>query len=434
MAKPTLLAKDPQLVRTVVDAVEAQLAETFGRPLTATERLATWFDPNDAMAQRSSMLGVWLIPLAVGAGRRHGTREPLQQAEGAHGLRILRHCLATRLVLDDDGRCTGVEFREGAHQYAADPQRGRIVGRPGPARVVTATREVVVAGGAFNTPQLLMLSGIGPADELRAHGIDVRVDLPGVGANLQDRYEVTVVTRMQHTFDLVTGGAFHPPRPDDPPDPYLADWRTGKGAYTTNGGLLAVVAKSRARARRAGPVPVRAARRVPRLLPRLRRGPRAAPRPPDLGDPQGAHRQPRRHGAVAVGRSDRDAPRSASTTSRRVRTPPGTTSTRWSPGSASPAASPAGSSKLGATELLPGPAVDTDEASQDYVRANAWGHHACGTCAIGPDGDPGGGAGQPVPRARRAGPAGRRRVGVPAHPRLLHRLGRLHGRARRPPT
>ncbi len=63
-------------------------------------------------------------------------------------------------------------------------------GDAGEPREVRATREVVLCGGAFNTPQLLMLSGIGPADELRAHGIDVRVDLPGVGRNLQDRYEV----------------------------------------------------------------------------------------------------------------------------------------------------------------------------------------------------------------------------------------------------
>ena len=57
-------------------------------------------------------------------------------------------------------------------------------------------REVILAGGAFNTPQLLMLSGIGPRDELERHGIAVRVDLPGVGRNLQDRYEIGVVNRM----------------------------------------------------------------------------------------------------------------------------------------------------------------------------------------------------------------------------------------------
>jgi choline dehydrogenase len=51
---------------------------------------------------------------------------------------------------------------------------------------VLAAREVILAGGAFNSPQLLMLSGLGPADQLRRHAIPIKVDLPGVGENLQD--------------------------------------------------------------------------------------------------------------------------------------------------------------------------------------------------------------------------------------------------------
>ena len=72
-------------------------------------------------------------------------------------------------------------------------------------RQVRATREVILAGGAFNTPQLLQLSGIGPADLLRRHKIPVRVDLPGVGANLQDRYEASVVLRMKKDFSSFQG-------------------------------------------------------------------------------------------------------------------------------------------------------------------------------------------------------------------------------------
>ncbi|MEL0110771.1 MAG: GMC family oxidoreductase N-terminal domain-containing protein, partial [Rickettsiales bacterium] len=53
-------------------------------------------------------------------------------------------------------------------------------------------REVLLSGGVFNSPQLLMLSGIGPADHLREHGIEVRHDLPGVGANLQDHLAVSL--------------------------------------------------------------------------------------------------------------------------------------------------------------------------------------------------------------------------------------------------
>jgi choline dehydrogenase len=52
--------------------------------------------------------------------------------------------------------------------------------------------EVILAGGAINTPQLLMLSGVGPADHLAEHGIEVAADLPGVGANLQDHLEVYI--------------------------------------------------------------------------------------------------------------------------------------------------------------------------------------------------------------------------------------------------
>jgi choline dehydrogenase len=67
----------------------------------------------------------------------------------------------------------------------------------GAERQMVATREVILAGGTFNSPQLLLLSGIGPADELRRHGIAVAIDLPGVGENLQDhpcvymKYECT---------------------------------------------------------------------------------------------------------------------------------------------------------------------------------------------------------------------------------------------------
>ena len=75
-------------------------------------------------------------------------------------------------ILIDGGRATGVAYlHRGGHLRA---QAG----------------EVILSGGAINSPQLLMLSGIGPADELRRHGIQVRVDLPGVGANLQDHLDV----------------------------------------------------------------------------------------------------------------------------------------------------------------------------------------------------------------------------------------------------
>ena len=80
----------------------------------------------------------------------------------------------TRLLFDGD-RCTGVEYAEG----------GRLT-------EARAANEVVLTAGAYVSPKLLMLSGIGPEAELARHGIKTRVDLPGVGQNLQDHHEVPV--------------------------------------------------------------------------------------------------------------------------------------------------------------------------------------------------------------------------------------------------
>jgi choline dehydrogenase len=99
------------------------------------------------------------------------------------------NALVTKVLLDQSNRAVGVEYLDSTHAYRADPRATQD--RPLPAlRQVHATREVILAAGAFNRPQLLMLSGIGPTDELKRHGLPVRVELPGVGQGLQDRYEV----------------------------------------------------------------------------------------------------------------------------------------------------------------------------------------------------------------------------------------------------
>jgi choline dehydrogenase len=86
-------------------------------------------------------------------------------------LTVLQHTLATRVVMEGT-RAVGVEIE-----------------RYGKRSVVRANREVILAGGPINSPQLLKLSGIGPAAELAQHGIAVVADRPGVGANLQDHLE-----------------------------------------------------------------------------------------------------------------------------------------------------------------------------------------------------------------------------------------------------
>jgi choline dehydrogenase-like flavoprotein len=92
-------------------------------------------------------------------------------------LHLLLQTRALRLILDGGNRATGVLVRDGA----------------GAASQIFARREVVVCAGAIDSPRLLQLSGIGPAAVLEAVGVDVRVDLPGVGENLMDHAEGIVV-------------------------------------------------------------------------------------------------------------------------------------------------------------------------------------------------------------------------------------------------
>ncbi len=109
----------------------------------------------------------------VHGGRRGSTAQRfLRPAMGRPNLTVETLALTHR-VLFDKGRAVGVEYEQG----------GQI-------KRAMADREVILSGGAFNSPQLLMLSGIGPADELRAVGVQPLHDLPGVGKNLQDHASV----------------------------------------------------------------------------------------------------------------------------------------------------------------------------------------------------------------------------------------------------
>jgi choline dehydrogenase len=93
-------------------------------------------------------------------------------------------------------------------------------------RTVRAQAEVILSGGTINSPQLLLLSGIGPAHQLREHDIPVRVDLPGVGANLQDHPLTPIVWAMQDSSDLLEMAT-----PEN-----MALWQERRGGpFTTNG-------------------------------------------------------------------------------------------------------------------------------------------------------------------------------------------------------
>lgn len=112
----------------------------------------------------------------------------LRGAEQRPNLTVITGAHATRVLLED-GRAVGVSYRHGKRDHE-----------------VRATREVVLSGGAFNSPQLLLLSGIGPRGELEKHGIPLKHELQGVGQNLQDHLDVYLVTKAKGRV----GFSFHP--------------------------------------------------------------------------------------------------------------------------------------------------------------------------------------------------------------------------------
>jgi len=117
-------------------------------------------------------------------GRASTADSYLRPAKGRPGLRVLTGAHVRRVTFD--ASAGSAAEGAGAAEGTAPRATGVYVDLDGITRHVRARREVILSGGAVNTPQLLMLSGIGPAAHLAEHGIDVLVDAPDVGANLQD--------------------------------------------------------------------------------------------------------------------------------------------------------------------------------------------------------------------------------------------------------
>ncbi|WP_017876385.1 choline dehydrogenase [Janthinobacterium sp. CG3] len=129
--------------------------------------------------------GLGPMDMTVYKGRRWSTAMAyLRPAAKRANLAVETRALVTRVLFDGE-RAIGVEYTQG----------GRL-------RRAHAAREVILSGGAINSPQVLMLSGIGPAAELAALGIPARVDLPGVGKNLQDHIEAYIQYRSKQPITL----------------------------------------------------------------------------------------------------------------------------------------------------------------------------------------------------------------------------------------
>jgi 4-pyridoxate dehydrogenase len=130
--------------------------------------------------------GLGRMQQTIRNGRRCSAAEAyLRPALGRANLTVVTDALALRIVLEG-GRAVGIDYA-----------------RQGATAIARAEREVILAGGVINSPQLLMLSGIGDPEALRPHGIAVAVELPGVGRNLQDHLSVFAVYRRREPGPFV---------------------------------------------------------------------------------------------------------------------------------------------------------------------------------------------------------------------------------------
>jgi choline dehydrogenase len=242
---PLIALKDQKVLNVLLAALEEEgvASEMIEKLFQGGNVL---LDPNSWSYVKNKTDGLFNIPRATRNGKRNGTREYILDTYRRHKERfsVRTHSLASRILFSENEskRAIGIEYLKGAHLYEADPNSSLSQPNVRSTERVYARREVILSGGAFNSPQLLMLSGIGDAKELEAQKIPVRVHRPGVGKNLQDRYEVGVVSELKNPLALLEGCTF-----GEPNDPCLEDYkRDGKDSvYATNGVLISFIRRSR---------------------------------------------------------------------------------------------------------------------------------------------------------------------------------------------
>ncbi|WP_128915359.1 GMC family oxidoreductase [Granulicella sibirica] len=377
-AIPAEALGDSELIHTLAASAFRAFSET-GHPLEeVAELIESQLDPNDWRVVTRNAAGIRYTPLMTRNHQRSGTRERVLDVATQHPLHIEMDALATEVLFEEGTtRAVGVRYLKGTRLYRAFNPPATAKGE---IREVMATREVILAGGAFNTPQLLMLSGIGPSAHLQEMSIPVRVSLEGVGRNLQDRYEVGVVNRMSKQWAVLNGAKFARG------DSQFNEWEQNReGVYTTNGAVLGVVRKSEDQQ----PVPdllcfallgffkgyvpgysAWFAQKLNYLTWAVLKGHtvnRAGEvklRSRDPLDMPQVNFHYFQEGTDHLGK-DLDAVVDGI---KFVRT---MTRSLIECG-------------LIAEEEIPGPAVQTDDQLREFVRNNAWGHHASCTCMIGP--------------------------------------------------
>ncbi|CAG8908369.1 unnamed protein product [Penicillium egyptiacum] len=386
-----IVLKDPQLLSLLLGG-----AFSLGNVTKSVFNIGTLLagDANSARNHRDTTPGYYQVPLASEGSSRNGPREfvtTVRDAKNADGskkfpLDIRMNCHVTKVTFDESTppRATGVEFLDGKYLYSASP-RSKTAGRGTPGSAA-ASREVIVSGGVYNSPQILKLSGIGPVEELQKFGIKVISNLPGVGTNLQDHYETAVQGHVPKDFTALDGCTFN-----HGDDPCLDRWNKpvlgNRGIYSSNGFGAAMLYKSSVTADDSFDVFV-------------------------FGGPINFRGYFPGYGVNITDRHDwftwavlKAHPRNtAGTVMLRSADPldmPNITFNYFDTGSGdyekdlqaiteaiSVARGAFGRQLVDVSEVLPGDDIQTDEEIHDYIKNTAWGHHASCTCPIGTDDDP----------------------------------------------
>ncbi|KAL2133520.1 hypothetical protein VTI74DRAFT_2206 [Chaetomium olivicolor] len=390
----TVPLKDPQLLATITGGAFA-LGDITNQVINIGTLLAG--DLNADKESRDTTPHYYQIPISTNDGHRTGAREfvvSVRDARNKDGskkypLDVRLNCHVTRVVFDSFAtppRATGVEFLDGAHLYRASPMsRSAPRGIPGSA---TASREVIISGGAYNSPQILKLSGIGPAEELGRFNIPVIANLPGVGTNLQDHYETSVTAKVPKDWPALRGCSF---QFNSTPDACLDKWQHpvlgDRGTYASNGLSVAMLYKSSASADNAfdifvfgGPVNFMGywpgyayhasaehdwwSWAILKAHPRNTAG-SVTLRSADPLDPPEIQYNYFDTGSGDYKKDLQAIAEAVELARRALRRQPVRTN-----------------------EVLPGVEYNTQEEVERYIKDGAWGHHASSTCPIGADGDP----------------------------------------------
>jgi choline dehydrogenase len=359
-ALPLRAVFDWPLRRAMLRSVQAA-ADSYGDRGMNWE--STRLDPNDRRRWNPGASGIRIPPLATRRHARCGPRERLLEVQAKYPERLFvrLNTVVTRIEIAQQ-RAVGVHCRtDGGEPY-----------------FVRVRREVVLAAGAFASPQILMLSGVGDPEHLRDHGIPVISPLPGVGRNLQDRYEISVVSRLKQPWKALEGVTY------SRNDASYRRWRRFRlGNYTSNGVVLSLALKSRESLGRPDlhcfslladfrgyysgySERIRAANFLSWVVLKgysENRGGHVRLRCADPAMPPNIQFHSF-HEGTGGGDADLDAVIKGIRFVRKVAD---------------------SMDALVSREEEPGRNRDSDESLRAYVRENAWGHHACGTCAIGPE-------------------------------------------------